>query len=55
MKIIYDDHKETYIIALEHPETVTCVNTNDITEAKEEFIRCMTRLFNNAVCAKLKD
>lgn len=53
MKIIYDKNQEIYAVMLESSETVTYVNTADIVEAREEFIKCMTRLFNNAICEKL--
>lgn len=53
MKVVYDKDQEIYAVVLEHPETVTLVNTTDIVEAREEFIECMTRLFNDAICKKL--
>lgn len=55
MKIIYDDRKEVYIIKIENTETVTMIHTNDIVEVREEFVRCITQLFNNTVCAALKN
>ena len=55
MKVIYEPHQEMYLVALEEPETVTWINTRDIVEAREQFIKSMTKLFNDAVCAALKD
>jgi hypothetical protein len=55
MRIIYDRHQQIYGVRIEEPETVTIINTTDIVEAREEFIKCMTRLFNDAVCKKLED
>jgi hypothetical protein len=55
MKIIYDKYQEMYIIALEELEAVTCVNTKDIVEAREVFIKAMTRLFNDTICKRLDD
>lgn len=55
MKIIYDKSQEMYAVVLEHPETATFVHTKDIVEAREEFIKCMTRLFNDAICEKLME
>ena len=55
MKIIYDNHREIYLVTLENSENVTLINTSDIVEAREEFIKCMTRLFNDAVCKALKE
>lgn len=55
MKVIYEPHQEMYLIQIEEPETATWINTNDIVVAREEFIKMMTRLFNDAVCESLKD
>ena len=55
MKIIYEPYQEIYIITLEDKETLTYVNTRDIVDAREEFIKYMTRLFNDTVCEKLKN
>lgn len=55
MKVIYDKHQEMYAVILEHPETATFVHTKDIVEAREVFIDCMTRLFNDAICEKLME
>jgi hypothetical protein len=55
MIIIYDKHQEVYHIQIEPSETVTIFNTSDIVEAREEFIKCMTRMFNDAICNKLQD
>lgn len=55
MKIIYEPHQELYLIALEPEEAITWVNTQDIVEAREEFIKHMTRLFNDTICKALKD
>lgn len=55
MKVIYDPDSELYVIKLENSETTTLINTRDIVEAREEFVKCMTRLFNDAICEKLKN
>ena len=55
MRVIYDPDGEFYVIKLEVPETTTAIKTRDIIEAREEFIKCMTRLFNDAICEKLKN
>ena len=55
MEIIYDPDGELYVIKLESPETTTLINTKDVVEAREEFAKCMTRLFNDAICEKLTD
>jgi hypothetical protein len=55
VKIIYDNHQEIYLVKIEELETVTMIHTNDIVEAREEFVKCMTRLFNDAICEKLTD
>ena len=55
MKIIYDNSQEIYFIAIEEPENITMIHTTDIVEAREEFVRCMIELFNDAICKKLKD
>ena len=55
MKVIYEPDNELYVIKLENPETTTLINTRDIVEAREEFIKQMTRLFNDAICRQLRD
>lgn len=54
MKVIYDMDKQMYCVKVEYPETVTYINTEDIVEAREEFIRSMTSVFNRAICEQLK-
>ena len=55
MKVIYEPHQGLYLVKIEYPETVTWINTRDITVAREEFIKSMTELFNDAICKALKD
>lgn len=55
MKVIYDDEQEVYIVKLEDFENTTIINTDDIVEAREHFIKGMTTLFNDAICDALKD
>lgn len=55
MKVIYEPHQGMYLVEIKEPETVTWINTRDIVEAREEFIKMMTRLFNDAICEALKD
>lgn len=55
MKIIYDNHQGVYLVKIEELETVTCINSKDIVEVREEFIKCMTTMFNNAICEELKN
>lgn len=54
MKIIYGEREEAYVIQLSEAERVTIVNTSDIVEAREYFLKSMTRLFNDAVNKSLK-
>lgn len=54
MKIIYDTDQNVYCVKVEYPETITLINTEDIVEARTEFINRMTSMFNYAVCEKLK-
>ena len=54
MKVIFDDEQKMFLVSVEHPETETWINTDDITKAREEFIKRMTWLFNDAVCGQLK-
>ena len=55
MKIIYEPYQGMYLVLLEEPETLTWINTSDIVEARDEFIKRMTLLFNDAICEALKD
>lgn len=55
MKVIYDDKENRYIVKLENYENITVLNTNDIVEAREYFIKHMEFLFNDAVSEQLKD
>ena len=55
MTISYDPKQEMYCIGISQPETATYIHTNDIAEAREEFINRMTWLFNEAVNQQLKD
>lgn len=55
MTIIYDPNQEIYCIGIAQPETATYIHANDIVEAREEFIKRMTWLFNEAVNKQLKD
>lgn len=54
MKIVYDNKNEMYYIELEHPENTVCVNTKDITKAREYLIENITTLFNDAVNKQFK-
>lgn len=55
MKIAYEPHQGMYLVLLEEPETLTWINTRDIAEAREEFVKRMTWLFNDTICEALKD
>ena len=55
MKVIYDEKQEIYIVKLEDFENITMINTDDISKAKEYFIKNMTELFNHAIRDALKD
>ena len=55
MKVIYDMDQHVYCVKVESPETITFINTEDIVEARTEFIKCMTKMFNHAICEKLKN
>ena len=54
MRIMYGELEEAYFIQLSESERVTVVNTTDIVEAREYFLKSMTRLFNDAVNKSLK-
>ena len=54
MKIIYETNQNVYGVRIEPSETVTILNTDDIVEAREEFISKMKWLFNEAIRKKLK-
>ena len=54
MKIMYGELEKAYFIQLSEPESVTVVNTTDIVEAREYFLKNMTMLFNDAVNKSLK-
>lgn len=54
MRIIYEKNQEVYGVEIEPSETVTIINTDDIVEARKEFIAKMTRLFNESICKKLE-
>ena len=55
MKIIYDMNQHVYCVKVEYPETITIINTEDIVEARDEFIKSMTSMFNYAIREQLKD
>lgn len=50
MKIIYDINQEGYYIKLDNKESTTWVDTNNISEVREEFIDRMARLFDCTLC-----
>ena len=54
MRIIYEFNQNVYGVQIEPSETVTILNTDDIVEAREEFISKMKWLFNEAIRQKLK-
>ena len=54
MKIVYDMDQNIYCVKVEYPETITLIHTEDIVEAREEFIRRMTSMFNYAICKQSK-
>jgi hypothetical protein len=54
MKITYDNDSKMYFITFDPNETVTYINTDDIVEARDEFIEKMKWMFNQAVREKLK-
>lgn len=55
MKVIFNNIENVYIVELEEFENKTILNTDDIVEAREYFIKHMTTLFNNAVKENLKE
>lgn len=55
MKIIYDTKEDMYLVEVEYPETEIWIKTNDITKARAEFVECMARAFDDAVCDKFTD
>ena len=54
MKIIYDNEREVYEVVMCELDTTFLFNTDDISEVRDELIKCVTRLFNDAVCEKLQ-
>lgn len=54
MKIVYDQEREVYIIKIAATESAMVFSTKDIAEARDEFVRFMTKLFNEAICEQLK-
>lgn len=55
MKVIYDKEQDAYRVEFEKFEPPLFINTNDIVEAREFFIKHMTFLFNDTVREQLKD
>ena len=55
MKVIYDMNQRVYCVEVEYPEIITIINTEDIVEAREEFIKNMTSLFNYTICKQLNN
>lgn len=55
MKIMYGELEKAYFIQLSESESVTVINTTDIVEAREYFLKSMTRLFNDAVNKQLRN
>lgn len=53
MRIIYEPHQGMYLIDIEEP--IIWMNTRDIVEAREMFIKYMTEMFNDAICEALED
>jgi hypothetical protein len=54
MKIIFDDKQKMYNVVVEVSEMSTWINTTDLFEAREEFVRRMKWMFDNEVCKKMK-
>lgn len=55
MKIIFDNKDDIYRIKIEDEETTILIKTDDIAEAKAEFVNRMTWLFDSSVRAKFKE
>ena len=55
MKVIYDKEQNIYCVDFERFELPLFLNTDDIAEARELFIKHMTFLFNDTVREQLKD
>ena len=55
MKVIYDKEQGAYRVDFERFEPPLLLNTDDIVEARELFIKHMTFLFNDTVSEQLKD
>ena len=53
MKVIYCNTEKVYVMQFSPGESVTIINTEDIVEAREEFLKRMKWMFNNAVCETL--
>lgn len=55
MKISYDNILNVYSIEIEYPETEIHLCAENAVDARETFIKHMTKLFDDAVNDKLKD
>lgn len=55
MIVIYDNQTHMYRVVIESSEMSTWINTDDIVEARKEFIDRMTWMFNQAICERLKN
>lgn len=54
MEIIYDKECKQYFVSLNDLEKTTFINTDDVVEAREEFLKRMTWMFNETIREKLK-
>lgn len=54
MEIIYDEEIKQYLVSLDDSEKTTFINTDDVVEAREEFLKRMTWMFNDTIREKLK-
>lgn len=55
MIVIYDNQTHMYRVVIEPSEMSTWINTDDIVEARKEFVDRMTWMFNQAICERLKN
>jgi hypothetical protein len=53
MEVVYCNIEKVYLIKMSPSEAVTIINTEDIVEAREEFLQRMKQLFNDAICKRL--
>lgn len=55
MRITYNDREEVYRVEIEYPETLICIGTSNIAEAKKFCIEQWSRIFDETVCKQFRE